>query len=586
MKQEPRKIGWLLFLFYVIAYLLFLGERPILRFDEARYAEIPREMIESSDWVVPRLNGVRYFEKPTLGYWLTALSIQLFGENRFALRLVPALSAGVSALAVFWIASLQGIGGRLLGFASAAVLLSSPMFFALGTLNLLDMPLTMFLTAGLAFFFAAYQAERSSTRDRHLALLGVAAGCAFLMKGFLGVVLPSLAILPFLAWERKLLAWLPRLWIPLLTACLLVLPWSLLIHAREPDFWRYFLWEEHWKRLLSQKAPHANSSWYFIPVLLGGSFPWTFFLPAWVRGLRGSLREEPLLRFAFCAFALPFLFFSLSSGKLSPYILPCFPPLAILTGAGLLRSFDLGDRRSFHASACGVLFLALLGALGLCLAQAAGFPFAPYRSGEGWKWVFACLSLVSFGGTAWWAHTVRKPVPRILFLAVTPLLAMVCYQVAMPQAVEKEISPEEFLILHKERVVPCGEIYAEKYLFHAVCWVYKRSDVILFDDAGELHYGLGYEDAKHRIISFAKFNSMVREGREGRLVTLVTRKRIYLEVKDQLPHPVYEAMDGGFVLSQYGPAQKVLQISSQQVHFEPWSTKVILTGSWPFPFPW
>jgi len=252
LKQEPRKIGWLLFLFYVIAYLLFLGERPILRFDEARYAEIPREMIESGDWVVPRLNGVRYFEKPTLGYWLTALSIQLLEKTGSPCAWSPPSQPGSAP----WRCSgsprfRDRRPSPRVCFRSRSS--ESPCFCPGYPQPARHAPHHV-SNSRPRLLFRRIPGRKELHEGPPLGLVGCRCRLRFLMKGFLGVVLPSLAILPFLAWERKLLAWLPRLWIPLLTACLLVLPWSLLIHAREPDFWRYFLWEEHWKRLLSQKA--------------------------------------------------------------------------------------------------------------------------------------------------------------------------------------------------------------------------------------------------------------------------------------------------------------------------------------------
>lgn len=91
----------LLSLFFLIAYILPLGARDLLVPDETRYAEIPREMIVGGDWVVPHLNGLRYFEKPPLGYWVHAGSILLFGENNFAVRLPSAMAVGLSALLIY-----------------------------------------------------------------------------------------------------------------------------------------------------------------------------------------------------------------------------------------------------------------------------------------------------------------------------------------------------------------------------------------------------------------------------------------------------------------------------------------------------
>jgi len=138
---------------FLILYILPLGVRPISIPDESRYGEIPREMIASGEWVVPHLNGLRYFEKPVLGYWLNALSITLFGENAFAIRLTSALSAGISALMVFFLIRRFG-GGSQAGILGAAVYLTSLLVLALGTLTILDSMLSMFLTGAMASFFS------------------------------------------------------------------------------------------------------------------------------------------------------------------------------------------------------------------------------------------------------------------------------------------------------------------------------------------------------------------------------------------------------------------------------------------------
>jgi len=87
-----------LILLFLTIYIVPLGLRPLIIPDEDRYGEIPREMIASGNWVTPQLNGVRYFEKPVMGYWLNALSMSVFGENAFAIRFPSAISAGISAL--------------------------------------------------------------------------------------------------------------------------------------------------------------------------------------------------------------------------------------------------------------------------------------------------------------------------------------------------------------------------------------------------------------------------------------------------------------------------------------------------------
>ena len=107
---------------FLLLYILPLGARPLFYPDETRYAEIPREMIASGDWVVPRINGLRYFEKPVLGYWLNATAMNLFGQNAFSLRFPSAISVGISALMVFLLLQ-RFAGGYSAGIIAAVVVI-------------------------------------------------------------------------------------------------------------------------------------------------------------------------------------------------------------------------------------------------------------------------------------------------------------------------------------------------------------------------------------------------------------------------------------------------------------------------------
>ena len=177
-----KRVAAALLALFVVAYLAPLGIRPLYETDEFRYAEIPREMIASGDWVVPRLDGMRYFEKPALGYWLTASSMVLFGQNPFGVRLPVALSAGVTALALFLLVRrfsfAKGTEGNARGVGAAAaaagILLTSSMFYMLGCYSTLDMPLTMFLTVAAVLFYFAFETENPRRKALCLLFFGVA----------------------------------------------------------------------------------------------------------------------------------------------------------------------------------------------------------------------------------------------------------------------------------------------------------------------------------------------------------------------------------------------------------------------------
>ena len=222
---------------FLALYVAPLGMRPLVAPDETRYGEIPREMLASGDWIVPRLNGLRYFEKPILGYWLNALSIAAFGENAFSIRFPSAVAAGLSALLLFALLR-RFAGGYPAGIVGAAVQLTAVLGFVIGIAGVLDSALSCFLTSVMVCFFFAFMEADRRKRAGYLALCGLACGLAFLTKGFLAFAVPVVSIVPFLIWERRWKSMFALALIPAAVAVLVSLPWGILIHLRESDFWR------------------------------------------------------------------------------------------------------------------------------------------------------------------------------------------------------------------------------------------------------------------------------------------------------------------------------------------------------------
>ena len=276
-----RRIPLFLLGAFLLVYVLPLGVRPLSIPDETRYAEIPREMRASGDWVAPRLNGLRYFEKPVLGYWLTAVSMGIFGENNFAVRFPAAAAVGMSALVIFLLAR-KHAGGPAVAGLSAAGFLVCPLVFGAGVYAILDGPFSVFITAALTLFFFGYMETGRRRKSLFFAGFGAASALAFLTKGFLGFALPVIVIVPFMLWERKMKELFRFPWMPLAVALIVILPWSIMIHLREGDFWNYFIWIEHVRRYFAPvgKSQHPEPFWFFVPVLAGGALPWLFLAPA------------------------------------------------------------------------------------------------------------------------------------------------------------------------------------------------------------------------------------------------------------------------------------------------------------------
>jgi 4-amino-4-deoxy-L-arabinose transferase len=531
-----RKFNLLILGFFLLFYILPLGFRPIFIPDESRYAEIPREMIASGNWIVPHLNGLRYFEKPVMGYWLNALSIKMFGENAFAVRFPSALATGLSAIIIFLL--VRRFSDRdFLGSITAVIFLTCFEVDGVGTFNVLDSMLAMFVTAAMASFFIAFNADTSSKKKHgFLFLFGVFCGLAFLTKGFLAFVVPVLVIVPFMIWERRFkeLFFIP--WIPIVGAAMVVLPWAVMIYQKEPDFWHFFIWNEHIRRFLSENAQHRQSIIYFFLVLPAAVLPWTFLFPAVILGLKKTGLKNSMVRYALCWFLFPFLFFSMSKGKLLTYILPCFPPLAILISIGLDQYFETGGKKAFNTGGKSLLLLIAGIAIVLIVVQSIGVKgFKPYF--HSWKWVLSVIGLATFAYPLLVACRETEYRKKIVFYAVSPIFVIISATLVTPEVALQNKAPERILLQHSNLVRPGTILVADEDLVGAVCWFYKRNDVYLLAGGGELMYGLKYNDSKDRLLTLHNFNTLVKKN-PGCIVSVFDFQR-YQSLKGKLPKPLF-----------------------------------------------
>jgi 4-amino-4-deoxy-L-arabinose transferase-like glycosyltransferase len=315
---------------------------PLFEPDEGRYAEIPREMLERGEWVVPYLQGEPYLDKPPLFYWLVMLSYRVFGPHDWAARLVPALAVHGTVLLTYL------LGRRLLGeraaFWGAGTLVVAPAFAGMGRLLLLDGVLTFALTLSLLALLEALRGPR--LRWGWWLLAAAACGLGILTKGPVALVL----LLPPVWLYRRLTRAPCRLGRGALAAFLAValavtLPWYVAVCLRLPSFASYFFWHHNLVRFL-HPFDHIQPLWFYVPVLLFGLLPATLLLVPFVRfilsGEEAMARQRPSeLGFLLLAGGWCVLFFSASGSKLPTYILPAFPPLALAFGQFLVaRGWD------------------------------------------------------------------------------------------------------------------------------------------------------------------------------------------------------------------------------------------------------
>ena len=216
-------------------YFMPLGSHGLLEPDEGRYAEIPREMIESGNFITPKLNYVKYFEKPVLLYWMNAANFMIFGENEFAARVAPALCALSGALATALLGTF--IFGIRAGILSGIITSLSLLYFAIGTINSTDMPLSFFLTLALASFYAG-----NIRKDRRWYMLFYAAmALGLLTKGLVAIVLPGGIIFWYVIFTRKWNLIIDVLYIPgIIIFSAISLPWFYLVCRGQPRLFLFF----------------------------------------------------------------------------------------------------------------------------------------------------------------------------------------------------------------------------------------------------------------------------------------------------------------------------------------------------------
>ncbi len=521
--MSTSRLVWIAVAVFAAVYLLFLGVRPLIVPDEHRYAAIGLEMIARGDFTVPRLIGFRYFEKPAGGAHLVVIAVEAFGRNAFAYRLPSAFGAGLAALLLaFAVARATGRGG--IGALAAIAFSTMVMPAIVGTTVILDAPFAGFVTASLALAWIGLESPRRDRRLGLLALAGLAAGCGFLVKGPLAIVLAAMVIGPWLVWERRWRDLLLVPWIPLFFASLAVLPWGLAIHDREPQFWPTFIWVEHVQRFLKPDGnQHAEPWWFFLPVVLVAAMPWTLAAPAALRGLVSGSNEDrssrasevastsevspPLrswLRFSLCWIALPLLFFSASSGKLATYLLPVLPPIAGLVAIGLVRAFErrpAAAKPSLAAKAPAGLLL-LLALFTLLMTLLTDDSSRIWLDGGRWR------GLVLAAGLAMWAvfdlKAIREPdaMRRVMWMGLSPAVLFACFPILYPSALVPESkAPSVFILEHRERLAAAPTIVATEQIAIAIGCELDRYDKLIALAPGELENGLGHEEEANRLIA-------------------------------------------------------------------------------------
>jgi 4-amino-4-deoxy-L-arabinose transferase-like glycosyltransferase len=310
-------------------FFVGLGARPLYNQDEGMHAATSKSMVVSGDWITPEVNGKPFYDKPAFHNWLISLSFLVFGFNEFGARLPNAVMGLATVLATYFLG--RRLYGPITGFMAGVVLATALEFFALSRIVMHDMSLAFFVTLGLALFYRGYDSAKDS--QRWFLLCYILFGLAILTKGPLGGLVPGGIILLFLALRQRL-GLLRRMSLAKGGGlCLMVAaPWFIAMSLANPAYAHYFFVDLNIGSVVSHQSHHPEPFYYYAWTLLAGFFPWSLFLPAALVRAWRRRSEDPSGEgtFLLAWTGVWFLTFSIAESKLSTYILPLYPAVALL----------------------------------------------------------------------------------------------------------------------------------------------------------------------------------------------------------------------------------------------------------------
>jgi 4-amino-4-deoxy-L-arabinose transferase len=515
-----------LLLAFMVFYLLPLMTHGLWTPDETRYGQISQEMLLSGNWTSAHFMGIRYFEKPIAGYWMIAIGQAVFGETLFGVRIASALSTGLSVWLTYLIARRLWNDPRK-SFTCALLYMSFGLIVGQAGYANLDPQFTFWVNLSLVALWFAVDSHSSRARLGAWALLGVACGMGFMTKGFLAWVLPVLIALPYMLWQRRLGELLRYGPLAVVVTAVVCLPWVLAIHHQEPDFWRFFFWNEHIRRFAADDAQHARPWWFYLPLLVASSLPWaallpTTFIQAWKN------KHQPAISFLLLWLLLPLGFFSLSSGKLPTYIMPCLLPLALLMGHALMERLNRGQGRVIRINAVLNVVIASTALIALLYLQATK---EIYENTE----MFS-LSLVFIVLIGWIIANALQMLRPLVFWALPALgmwLLVALLPAAMPARIVDSKMPDQLIAEHLDALSQTTSLLSNDLgAASALSWRLKRPHIDLYNTVGELKYGLEDPAMASRKVTKEGVVEWMTEARKKGAVGVVMRVNSVQEVQE------------------------------------------------------
>ncbi len=492
-----------LFVLFVVATILWFGTldyRHLIPTDEGRYAQMAREMMVSGDYITPRYNDYKYFEKPPLHIWATAIIFKLFGLGEWQARLWSGLTGFFTILLVGYTAA--RLYGHLTGYLAALILLSSPMWVVGGHFNALDMGLSAFLNLALCALLLAQHADaehQAKSRRNWMWLCWLAMGLATLSKGLIGIVIPGMVLFAYILtrWDWKILA---RLHIisGLFIYLAITAPWFIAVSIQNPEFPHFFFIYEHFERFTADNHRRTAPFYFFIPLVVVGFLPW---MPQFFQSALQTLKQYRLNQFSanwmlWAWFAVIFIFFSISRSKLPGYIMPVFPALAILAAKSISDYLESNVQLS-KAWRLQTMIFVLLGVIGFFFLSEVGRDGQPdeveaYQTYTIWIGVaLACLLTFSLISSL---LTKRNALLSIAIYAFGFFLTATIAGTGH-ESLGRAVSGYDLVQKVKKEIPEGSKIYSVRLLDHTVPFYLERNTIMVaFTD--ELTFGAKQEPDK------------------------------------------------------------------------------------------
>ena len=446
----------------LILFCFRSGSRPLWNPDEGMHAATSKEMVLTGDWITPTFNGKPFYDKPVFYNWLVCLSFVILGFNEFAARLPSALlGTGCVALTYLFGRKMYGSG---VGLLAAAILATSVEFIIICKAVVHDISLVFFVTLALYFFYSAYRDDRH--RQIKLWLFYAALGFAVLSKGPVGLALPAMIIGLYLIVEKNMrfvgqmkIGW------GILIFLAIASPWYILVSLKNPGYFEYFFIKQNLGSFLSSDSRHPNPFYYYIPILFGGFFPWSCFLPlAFMYVARRKFQSiDTSPAFPVIWFSVIFIFFSAAGSKLATYILPLFPAVSLLVALcwqELLHNPREKIRRGFLYSYLPLVVIFAAAAVYLCFNPQTQLE---YEAGINPLWInFLAFWMLGFISVAFFFFLRIKYASFLGSIIAMVVSTMILFLVIIVPAINPYRSTKE-LALKYDQLIPAQE----KFMFYS-----------------------------------------------------------------------------------------------------------------------